>query len=249
MRHRLLTSAALAALAALTLARPVTAGPRCSAGIQFGLNENRATYDWTDAPLDIHPALTAAWSAGATLDVPIGRRFSLATGLRYIEYGDRMEVTITSTAPSPQSVRFKSHTTWRYVAVPVLVRFRPLASRGWFVEAGPEAGYLAGAGQSTSIDEIPPLTLAHPGAAGPQGARARVRPAAAIFEQVGTFDAIRPYRRWNVSVAGGTGWELPWRGHTALVGARYTHGLADIAKSSVLVRRTRGMELLAGWRW
>ncbi len=247
MRHLHPMATALAAAAVLALTLPVSAAPKCSAGVQLGLNENRATYD--DIAFDYHPPLTSAWSAGVTLDVPIGRRFSLATGARYVEYGDRMDVTITSTAPSPQTITFKAHTTWRYVAVPVLVRFRPLASRGLFVEAGPEGGYLAGAGLTTSIEGITPLVLANPGAAGPQGARTRVRPAAAIFEQVGTFDALRPYQRWNFALAGGAGWEFPWRGHTALVEARYTHGLVDIAKSYILTRRTRGMELLAGWRW
>ncbi len=253
MRRSSLALFAIVALAAPGLVLPVQAAPRLSPGVQLGLNVNEATSHLADNPFGFHPALTTAWSAGATLEVPVARRFSLASGLRYVEYGDRQEVSFAIGLDPGVSttLTFKSRMAWRYVAVPVLLRFRPISSRGLFLEAGPEAGYLitvAARTDVTGLDSNPYVPTPVAFAARRPGAR----PAANIFEEVGTFDSrglVRYYERFNVSLAGGAGWELPWRGHTAVVEARYTHGRTDIAKSSTLTRRTRGIELLAGWRW
>jgi len=249
MHLRIIT--VVVALASLAGFVPAMAGTGVRFGAEGGINHAMATCVWAENPFDLHPKLAPAWSAGATLDVPLGRRLSLATGARYIEYGDRWDLTFGDAyQPDPDvpamQTTFKHHLVWRYVAVPALLRFRPIASRGLFVEAGPEVGYLIMAATRSTITGLGAFV---PFAGGVEASRRRARPAAAIFERVGTYDATHAFQRWNLSMAGGAGYEFPLRGHTGLVELRYTHGLTDIAKSSDLVRRTRGLELLAGWRW
>lgn len=78
-----------------------------------------------------------------------------------------------------------------------------------------------------------------------------MRPAGAIFKDVGTFfsDPKGAYSHRNLALSGSLGCEFPFAGHTWIVETRYTHGHMDIAKSDALKRSTCGIELLLGARW
>ena len=86
--HALIRFAVLALLAALATT-PARAGARF--GLEAGLNESKATLDSEFGPPE--PAYRPAWSARLTLDVQLAPRFSIATGLRYLEYGERVTVS------------------------------------------------------------------------------------------------------------------------------------------------------------
>ena len=209
-------------------------------GLEAGLNQSKASLS-TDLNLpDFEPAYRPAWSAGATLDVPCSARLSLAAGLRYVEYGDLDVATLVTIGGG---ARYERHLVWRYLSVPVQVRLRPFPARGVFLGFGPDVGYLLTTWHQDDFRVSP--------SPGPSRAGAAARPAGQIFEDVGTFfaDPRGAYSRWNLALAGGGGCEFPLARHTGIIEARYTHGLVDIARSQVLKRSTRGIELLLGTGW
>ena len=106
-------------------------------GLETGLNQSKATLT-SDIGLP-EPGYRPAWSAGVTLDLPASPRLSFATGLRYLEYGERLAASIVSFDGGP---RFERHMVWRYLAVPAHVRLHPFPARGVYLAAGPEAGFL-----------------------------------------------------------------------------------------------------------
>jgi hypothetical protein len=229
----------VAALVLLATPGAFSAQACVHAGLEAGLNQSKATLT-SDIGLP-EPGYRLAWSAGVTLDVPLAPRLMLATGLRYLEYGERVTASIVSFAGG---ARLERHLVWRYLAIPAQVRVHPFPVPGLYLAAGPEAGYLLTAWHQdhvwlTSGPERPPLDAA---AARPQGE---------IFEEAGTFfaDPHGAYSRWNLALSGALGCELPLGGHSGRIEARYTHGLVDIAKSAALERETRGFELLLGVRW
>jgi len=237
MRARTLNRiAGVVVLAALATA-PARAGVRF--GLEAGLNESKATQDPDLGRPD--PEYGAAWSAGLTLDAPLAPKLSVATGLRYVEYGERVAISLAGIDGGP---RFERHLVLRYLAVPVEARVHPFPARGLYLAAGPEAGYLLTAWHQDRFTPGP-----YPASSAPEAAAAL--PRSRIFEQVGTFpsDPNRAYSRWNLSVSGALGCELPLAGHVGRLEARYTQGVVDIAKSAALKRTTVGLELLAGLRW
>ncbi len=203
-------------------------------GVEAGLNQSGLTYR-SDAIGE--PRLRPAWSAGITVDQPLAASLSLHTGLRYIEYGDVIEFGLYD-GTGTLVLESRDHQVWRYLAVPALVRWRPLPTRGLFFEAGPEAGYLL---QSELLRE-----LSDAGAYDPNPPKRSI--GSQIFEQLGTAgprnDMTSLFHRWNLSLAGGAGYELRLLGCRASVEARYTQGLTDVAKSWALQRSTRGLEAL-----
>ena len=231
----------LAALALLASFDALTARACMRVGLEAGLNQSKASLATELGLPDLEPAYRPAWSAGVTLDVPLASRFSLESGLRYIEYGDVLVASIVSTGGG---ARFERHLVWRYLAIPAQVRMRPFPARALFVGLGSEAGYLLAVWHHDdfTISGAPRRSGAEAGAA---------RPTGQILEDVGTFfsDPRDAYSRWNLALSGSIGCEFPLAGHTGVVEARYTHGLADIAKSDALERSTRGFELLLGARW
>lgn len=212
---------------------------RVRLGLEAGLNQAKATWAIDPDILDLDTDYRPAWSAGVALDVPLASQLSIGSGLRYIEYGDRMEVGIVSVGGG---AHFERHWAWRYLALPVHLRFRPAAARGFFVGAGPEVGYLLTVWHQEDVtNRGAPFAVNRPAAG----------PAANIFEDVGTFfsDPRGAYRPWNLALSGGVGYEFPLAGHTGIVEARYAHGLLDIARSDQLKRQTRGFEALLGFLW
>jgi hypothetical protein len=229
----------VAALVLLAAPGTFSAQACVHAGLEAGLNQSKATLT-SDIGLP-EPGYRPAWSAGVTLDVPLAPKLTLATGLRYLEYGEQVTASIAS---FDGGARFERHLVWRYLVIPAQVRVHLFPVPGLYLAAGPEAGYLLTTWHQdhvwlTSGPVLPPLDVA---AARPQGE---------IFEEVGAFfaDPHGAYSRWNLALSSALGCEVPLGGHSGRIEARYTHGLVDIAKSDVLKRSTRGFELLAGARW
>jgi hypothetical protein len=228
-----------ASLVILSCSLVTGAHARVRLGFEAGLNQAKATWAIDPNILDLDTDYRPAWSAGLALDVPLAPQLSIGAGLRYIEYGEQAEVDIVSIAGG---AHYERHWTWRYVAIPVHLRFRPAFARGFFVGAGPEVGYLLTMRHEESVTVWGiPVTAGRPAAG----------PAATIFEDVGTFfsDPRGAYRPWNLALSGGVGYEFPFVGHKGIVEARYAHGLLDIARSDRLESQTRGFEALVGFLW
>lgn len=217
-------------------------------GLEGGLNQSRVSWTGLGMPA---PSYRSAWFAGVTLDVPLAPRFSLATGLRYVEYGSSIEFSPieVSTAYQPPGTgevfSFRLYQGWRYLAIPVQVRVRPLLARGVFFGLGPEVSYLLAVwGHADFAESHGPVAV--------QKLEAPVaRPEAQIFEKVGTvvLDDVDNYSRWNLALSGSVGCDFPFASHIGVIEARYTHGLVDIMKTDFVKRSTRGFELLIGARW
>jgi hypothetical protein len=222
---------------------------RMRVGLGGGLNQSRVS--WAGQGLSA-PSYRSAWSAGVTLDLPLTQKFSLATGLRYVEYGSLVEfgpIPVT-TAYQPNGTsevfHFGLYQGWRYLAIPVQLRVRPLPARDVFLGFGPEVGYLL-------------AVWGHRGGMESDGSRALDQveaavawPAATIFEKVGTMDFstdVHNYSRWNLALGGSVGCEFPFDSHVGVVEVRYAHGLVNVAKTDWVKRSTRGFELLIGARW
>ncbi len=218
-----------------------SAAPRVRWGVGGGLNLAQLTYQ-SDF-FDFEPDHRLGWSTGLALDVRLGSRLSLATGARYIEYGEHDRFTFTDGSGGVIS-RFDNHDVYRFVAVPLHLRYHPRGRSGPFVAAGPEVGYLTTLWNEYSIE--------FPGAYAPTPGSARIaaRPMAQIFEQgPGSSERLASFRRWNVALSGGIGWELPVAGHSVAAEVQYTHGLTDLTRSTELTRQTRGIETLFAIYW
>jgi len=216
-----------------------TAAPRVRIGVGGGLNLAQLTYQSDFLGFD--PKYRPAWSAGLALDVPLGSRFSLGSGARYVEYRERDVFTFTD-GSGGVFAWVETHDAYRYVAVPLQLRYRPMGRSGLFVAAGPEVGYLTSLWNELSVEY-------RSTAPGPGPARI-ARPMAQIFEQgPGSSERLASLRRWNVALTGGIGWELPVAGHAVAAGVQYTHGLTDLTRSPEIERQTRAIETLFTIYW
>jgi hypothetical protein len=228
----------------LTAGRVSADGPRL--GIQGGVQAAGLTFR-SSSPLAIDHDLQfrPSWSAGIQVVLPVSIA-ELETGVRYVEYGDRFDFHLELTGfGTTEAWDIEDREVWRYVTVPLLVRVRPMPARGFFVSAGPEIGYLL-----TVWDKMTVTRSVEAGAMTHMRSDHPARPAARIFEEVGTFDDHTGYyRRWNVSLCAAAGIEFPIGGHHGEAQLRYAHGVSDIAKSATLTRATRGLELLTSLRW
>ena len=223
---------------------------RARVGLEAGLNQSKVSWAPSQdvGPAGSGPGYRPAWSAGVTLDVPLASKLSLATGLRYIEYGALIEygpvyMTTVYQPDGGAAYRLDYHQTWSYLALPIQLRMRPFPAKGVFLGLGPEVGCLLAVRHRldvTGSDGPAPLQRVE---------TAVTRPAAMIFEKVGTLDGTGSYSRWNLALSCGAGCEFPYAGHIGLVEARYGHGLVDIASNVTLIRETRGFEFLLGVRW
>jgi hypothetical protein len=228
-----------ASLVILSCSLVTGAHARVRLGFEAGLNQAKATWAIDPDILDLDTDYRPAWSAGAALDLPLAAQLSIGSGLRYIEYSEQAEFNLVGFAGG---ARFERHWAWRYLAIPVHLRFRPAFARGFFVGAGPEVAYLLTMRHEESVWLSGIIVAAGRPAAGPAGT---------ILEDVGTFfsDPRGAYRPWNLALSGGVGYEFPLVGHTGIIEARYAHGLLDIARSEALERQTRGFEALVGFLW
>jgi len=134
-----------------------------------------------------------------------------------------------------ETTRFGFEQTFRLdrIALPVRASFHPAGS-SWSIEGGVSASWLAHAYRSSRLTSSEPLAPAPL-----PMARRRAGPSAAIFEQVGTFDATdwtSRFHRWDAAAVVGLGWDQPAAGHVLRVRLRWQQGLADIGKFDEPVR-------------
>jgi hypothetical protein len=110
-------------------------------GIDFGVNVSSLDYEREDSFVmtiwkDRHPRPSPA--LGGALELFLRDRVSLATGLRYVQHGNRVEV---DAAPFATEFRIVQH----YLSLPVILSVRPLPSRRFSIGAGPEFAVLVAA--------------------------------------------------------------------------------------------------------
>ncbi len=241
--------------AAFLAAAPAAAQPRF--GIQGGLLGSELTWSPGEPFFTNQVRYRPSWSAGLDALVPLGPRWEIETGLRYVEYGESFRWSATfidsaffsgDTSVTVTTFGARRQEVWRYVTVPILLRVHPAPARGLFVALGPEIGRL-----SHVMLRSRPLGSNDPWIPGLfSGSPKRGQPflaLAEIFDAFGTPNATAPYRRWYAAGAGAIGWTTPLARHEAEVQLRYTLGLVDILRSTNVARRTRAIEALGTLRW
>jgi len=202
--------------------------------------------------LEVGPALGRAsesgvigsrshWKAG--LSVGALGRWELARGwgIEVVPGYERVvargtgTITVTSTGGGGTTVsQFPFDQTLRFdrIALPVIASFRPGGS-AWSIEAGLAPAWLG------HVDRTNVSPRDASSASLVAMARRRPAPDAAIFEQVGTFDAgdwTHLFHRWDLGAAAGAGWERPLAGLVLRTRVRWRQGLVDVGKFSEPVR-------------
>ena len=205
-------------LAAVTCAAPAIAKGKI--GFDIGVNVSSLSYENPDAvPIrDWDRHWRALPSLGLSFEVPGNGPIGWVTGIRYVQHGNRVEVPGSALV---REISFVHH----YLALPMLVSWRPFPSRHLFVAGGPEVALLFDAEVVTQYIS--------PG-------RAR------SSQQIG--DDMEPF---NLSLDAQAGMEIPLGKELVAVTVRYTHGLTGVAKEESWASdwSTRGVEGLIGLRW
>jgi len=221
----LVTALALGAVA------PARAGPR--PGFEVSFLETRVDGAVTSSG-DVTSTYQPSFAVGGGLEWPLGRRFSLNSGLRFAVVSDRLDYAFDL---GGQPATDRARTWLDQIGVPLRIRFHPGATRGWFLEAAGEASYLV---KATEQHE-PGGALASP---------SRARPAAIIFEDPrARRDVTDLFHRWDFSLGAAVGREFALGAHRGSLALRYDHGLTDVTKSELVDRHARVFELAGGVTW
>lgn len=245
---RSIQSAIWVALSILTAAPPAQARLLPRLGFEASGSYGVVSRTSADAQVDVLDAeFGAGWAAGLTADWTLAPAWGFASGLRYVESGESqtITITITETGGSTSTLRGDLHDTWRWLAVPLRARLSPRALPFSF-EVGPEIQVLLQARSRQELVDVPtlPTSVSH---------RIRSAKTANIFEWAGTFGGNRDvtdlYRRTNFVIGGGLRFSWPVGAGHVLAHLRYAHGLNDLMKSDWIERRTRSLEVGAGWQW
>jgi outer membrane protein with beta-barrel domain len=207
---------------AASFGAPAMAGVRF--GVEIGANVSSLRY----VHLDAFPP-TSNWDSGwrmsftggASLELPWRRQFSVVTGLRYVQQGNRVKFDYPGSPPLTGEFRIAQH----YLAMPLLLAFRPFRSRRYFLAAGPEGALLLNGKLFTDYSSSGLGSSSE-----------------SITHQL---------KRANLSLDAETGLEFPAGKHFGIVTLRYTHGLVDAQKKDDwgVSWKTRGVEGLVGMRW
>lgn len=213
----------LSALALASFSAPARAGARF--GLEVGANVSSLRY--TDANGIISafgwdPGWRASFTGGASVEFPWRRTVSVMTGLRYVQQGDKVEF---GTSGPVSSLTGEFRISQNYLAVPLLLAFRPFPSPRCFLAAGPEGAVLLSGKASTEFSSGGLPSDSH-------SITHNLKPA-------------------NLSLDAEAGLEFPAEGHAGLVILRYTHGLIDTQEKNdwAIAWKTRGVEALVGMRW
>jgi hypothetical protein len=181
-------------------------------------------------------------SGGVVAEWSLGPRLALVSGPRWERLSGKTSGALDFFAtgvPGGTRMAYTQRLGFDRVALPVRLALRP-AGAGWSIEGGLVAGWLAHVRRSAdvTITELPALARS-------------ARPAAMIFEEVGTFDATdwtHRFHRWDLAATGGLGWDRPLGAQTLRVRARWQQGLVDIGKFDEPVR-LGSAELTLGLLW
>jgi hypothetical protein len=198
------------------------AGPRF--GLEVGVNTSSLLYKSSDQfPFTYwDQGWRTSFTGGATLEISFSERFSLQTGLRYVEQGSAYKFDFDPIFPGLVG---EGRVVQQYISVPALMALRPTASRRFFVAVGPELAFLTSA--RTVIES-------------------------AILAGGETSSEIaKNMESMNLTLDAAAGYEFPLQQHTGVVSVRYTHGLVGAAKEDDWASdwRTQGIEGLLGMRW
>jgi hypothetical protein len=222
MRRILLAGTALTLT--LTSIVPSTGLAAVRPGVELGVNVSSLSFD----DPDIFPLVywDTSWrpsfTGGLSLEVPFQGRWSLHTGLRYVQQGNRVEFDLGPVSPGfTGKFRFVQH----YVSLPMLLAWRPLPSNRFFISAGPEFAVLLAAELVTEENSLAPGTSSR--------------------------DIKDDLVSTNLSLDAGAGYEFPLANHLGTAELRYSHGLTGVAREQQWVSdwKTRGIEALVGVRW
>src|SRR5688500_4362848 len=193
---------------------PAAAHAEFRPGFDFGRSIVSTAYDeklpeWTTGD-------RIDFSGGVTGEVDLGARFGLVTGLRYSGLGNHIDVETSSGTGEAEIHQ-------RYLVVPLWLRFDPPELGGFFLQAGPEAGYLLSARATSEV----PL------------------PGGGVQE---TDDTVTDdLKRSNFSLSGGIGVRRSLGERSLEFVLRYSRGLTDVAEDEEWFSNWKTRELHLGF--
>jgi hypothetical protein len=220
----------LSCLALLCITAPSFGLAAVRPGVEIGANLSSLRYD--DVPDYLADLWHRRWktsvTGGASLQIPLRGRLALATGLRYVQQGNRVQYD--TFVPGFGRVVGEFRVLQDYLAVPALLECRPLPSRRFFFTLGPEIGFLVSARivtEQTLFSGGPPLTSSE------------------------TRSITSDLDRTNLSLNGGMGLEFPMGVHVGVTSLRYSRGLTGVTRPNAWVTdwKTHGVEWSVGMRW
>ena len=198
---------------------------RVQLGVEIGANVSSLRYEHLDA----FPQITSYWNpewrtsttGGVSLEFPMRRQFSIVTGLRYVQQGNRVKFDFPGSPPLKGEFRIAQH----YLAMPLLLAFRPIPPQRWFLAAGPEGALLLN-GKIFTDYTSPGLPSS-------------------------SMSITHQLQPGNLSIDAEADIPFPAGKHFGIVILRYTHGLIDVQKKDdwAVAWKTRGVEGLVGMRW
>src|SRR5262245_55813703 len=198
--------------------------------VEAGFNQSTVGHDYDNTALvmDSGARLDVGWqtsfTGGVAAEFPLGSRFRLAPGLRYVQKDNRAQFVFGGY--DGQAWTGESRLALDYLALPLTLQARPFASPRIALLAGPEVAYLLsahsfGEGQRNGMPES------------------------------WNEDAKDRMNRLDVVLQAGAEYAFPALNHEMFARARYSYGLTSVAKdvSSYPDWSTRGFETLLGMRW
>lgn len=218
---------AIAALCLIPLATASPAVARLRLGVEAGANLSTLRYDDELSVWD--NGWRTSFTGGAVFEILQPGRFALVTGLRFVRQGNEVSYEYL-TGPSSDRVIGEFRIFQDYLAVPVLMEFRPLHSRRLFVSLGPEIGILV----SARLDDERAVISG--------GTRS---------ESTVSRNIKSDLTPANVTLDVGMGFEFPMENHVGVAQVRYVHGVIDVADKDAWITnwKTQGVEVLTGIRW
>jgi hypothetical protein len=226
MTKRLLVVAGFCLL--LLLFSNAMAWGKIRAGVEGGFNHSSLSYDTEMDFWDTNSRST--FSLGAFVDIPVGEQVSFVPGMRYVRYGNSVDLDTGEHLFVRVTGDFEI--TQNYLAVPALFKVHPLKSEPVFVTFGPEVGILINATRK-----------------GTQRDNYTVKDSVVVS----TFDddICGNMEVLNLSLDVGAGIDFPMGGHTGSVQVRYALGIVGTAREKEWFSdwKTRGLEILAGFAW
>ncbi|HYM82353.1 MAG TPA: porin family protein [Candidatus Limnocylindria bacterium] len=204
---------------------PALGFARVRLGVEAGVNLSTLRYDDELPPWD--PGWQASFAGGTNFEIPLVDRFSLMTGPRYVRQGNRVKY---DTGPGSVRQVGEFRVVQDYVSLPILLAFRPLPSRRFFVSLGPEIAYLL---SGRLVVEETLFTGGVP------------------EERSEYADIEDDLKKTNLSLDFGGGLEFSLEKHIGVLQLRYTHGVSGVAEKDRWFSdwKTRGIEGLLGVRW
>jgi len=204
--------------------------------VELGLNYS--TFDYHQELFYIWEDVNwrTVYSGGLYCELPITPKLSVAPGLRFLQYGDRVEVDYME---SDQTVvtSWSGHfdMTQNYLALPVRIRIYPTVGRNIYLIGGPEFGYLLSAHAKNKLI---------------------INETFISDTSIVTYDNAKQeitddLNRFHLSIGAGIGYRIPIGIHAGLTEIRYSRGLLGSAKPDRWFSdwKVQGFEFLVGFIW